>query len=439
MQPNRKEKMSVNPVRVPVILLMAFIILPGFLFSQDTLTLDFCYRTAERNYPLAGQIDLLKGSSELRIKNLNKNWLPTVNISSQVSYQSDVTKVIIELPAGLPPLDMPELNKDWYKATLDIGQTIWDGNATMYQKKLEEASLQVDQTNVRAELYRLREQVNNFYFSIILLNQNEELLLSTKRQLEEKLKEVRAGILFGAVLQSSADALEAEVIRIDQRLTETRADRNGLFRMLSELLSVEISPGVFLLMPDPAISDYTFNNRRFENEAFELQRGKLKLMQEMVTTRWNPKFFAFGQAGVGRPGLNMLSDDFEPFYIVGVRLNWNPWNWNLNKNEKKIFGIQSEILKIQQASFDKNLRIQSEKELTEVFKILDIIKQDREIIALREKISQSASSQLSNGVITSSDYVTRLTEERQAKLNYEIHRVQLVKAKLAYLYNQGKL
>ncbi len=417
----------------------AFQGMPGTVIAQDTITLDFCYRMAEQYYPLALQIDLLAGSNELKVKNLNKNWLPTINVNGQISYQSDVTKVEIALPAGFPALEMPVLAKDWYKATLDVGQTIWDGNVTSYQKKLEDMNLQVDQTSVKANLYKLKEQVNQFYFSIILLNQNEALLLSTKKQLEEKLNEVRAGIEYGVILQSMADALEAELIGLGQRLTETRADRSGLIRMLSELISFDIQENVTLVMPDPGISDYTYQNKRLENDVFELQRGKLELMQSMVTTKWNPKFFAFGQAGIGRPALNMLSSSFEPFYIVGVKLNWNPLNWNANKNEKKILGIQSDILLTQQVSFDKNLKIQAEKDLSEIQKTEDVIKQDQEIIALREKISQSASSQLNNGVITSSDYVTRLTEERQSRLSYEIHRVQLVKAKLAYLYNQGKL
>ena len=130
------------------------------LQAQDTITLDQCYLLAEQNYPLAGQIDLLAGSNELKLKNLNKNWLPVININGQVSYQSDVTKVEIALPAGFPPLEMPVLDKDWYKLSLDVNQAIWDGNVTNYKKKLEEVNLQVDQTSVKAELYKLKERIN---------------------------------------------------------------------------------------------------------------------------------------------------------------------------------------------------------------------------------------------------------------------------------------
>jgi outer membrane protein TolC len=162
-------------------------------------------------------------------------------------------------------------------------------------------------------------------------------------------------------------------------------------------------------------------------------------MKNMVNTRWNPKFYAFGQAGYGRPGLNMLSNDFSPWWLFGARLTWNIWNWNQNKNEKKIYDIQNDIIGTQKETFEKNLRIETESEIAEIEKLGELLQKDEDIVALRTKITHSASSQLDNGVITSSDYIARLNEETQAKLMLEIHRVQLVKAKIAYLFTLGKL
>jgi len=407
--------------------------------AQDTLTLDACYKLAEENYPIADQTILLAGNNELKIRNLNKFYLPQLILNGQASYQSDVTKVEINLPSGLPPLEMPVLQKDWYKATLDINQSIWDGNVISYQKKVESYNFQVDQTNVKVQLYQLKERVNQIFFVVVLLNENEKLLQSTKNQLGEKLKEIEAGIRYGVVLQSAADAINAELINLDQRLSEIRIDRITAFKMLSDLLSKDVPATTVLELPALTINNKEYENKRLENHVFDLQRARLEVQRNMVTTRWNPKFYAFGQGGIGRPGLNMLSNDFEPFYMVGVKATWIPWNWNANKNDKKILDIQSSIVRTQQLTFDKNLKIQADRDIGDIHKALEVLQKDQQIIALRERISASASRQLDNGIITSSDYVTRLTEERQAKLNHEIHRIQLIKAQLAYLFNQGKL
>jgi outer membrane protein TolC len=424
--------------RVLPVVIFFFFMIPE-LPAQDTLTLETCYLLAEKNYPLVNQQDMYTGTSELRTKNLNKNYLPSFNLTGSASYQSDITVVEIALPAGLPEIGMPVLSKDWYKATLDINQMIYDGNVTRYQKKLEEYNLQADQTGLKAELYKLKERVNLFYFTIILLNQNEKLLESNLERLNVKLKETIAGVQFGTALQSNADALEAEIIRTRQLISETQFDRTAAFNMLAELLSVPIAESTVLTLPNPNLSSLTFENKRYENESYDLQRTRLQMMRDMVTTKWNPRFFAYGQAGFGRPGLNMLSNNFEPWWLVGAKVTWVPWNWNANKNEKKILDIQSGIVLTQQQAFDKNLRIQSEKDLSEILKASDLLQKDQDIIRLREKVTAAASVQLDNGVITSSEYINRLNEETQARLNYEIRRVQLVKARLNFLYNQGKL
>ena len=382
---------------------------------------------------------MFDNSSLLRVQNINKNFLPQVNLNGSASYQSAVTDVVIPLPAGFGPLTMPQLSKDWYKATLDINEAIYSGNVFNYQKKVETYNLQIDQTNLKAELYKLKDRVNQLFFTIIFLQQNQELFESNRDILASKFKEMEAAVKGGTALPMNADVLQAEFFRVEQMLVENNADQHAAIKMLSDLVSTPISDSVFLVIPDPQVSLLTYENKRLENDLFILQENRTMLLSDMVTTRWNPRISAYGQLGYGRPGLNMLSNDFTPWYIIGAKFTWNFWNWNANKNEKKILGLQANIIKTQQETFDKNLKIQYEKDIADITKAEEVLKTDTQIITLREKVTKAASSQLDNGVITSSDYVSRLKEETQAKLNYEIHKIQVVKARLAYLFNQGKL
>jgi outer membrane protein TolC len=326
-----------------------------------------------------------------------------------------------------------------YKVTVDVNQSIYDGNVTGYQKKLEVFNLQSDQKSLQVELYQLKNRINQAYFSIFILQKNEEVLKSNKSQLELKLKEVQSAVTNGAMLASNADALQAELMNTDQLLIETQNDLITDFQVLSELTSTTIPPGSKLILPHVQISSTTFEDNRPELQLYNIQQQKTGVMKNMVNTRWNPKLYAFGEAGYGRPGLNMLSNDFSPWWLFGAKLTWNIWNWNQNKNEKKIYDIQNDIIGTQKETFEKNLRIEAESGIAEIEKLGELLQTDEDIIALRTKITHSASSQLDNGVITSSDYIARLNEETQAKLMLEIHRVQLVKAKIAYLFTLGKL
>jgi outer membrane protein TolC len=407
--------------------------------QSDTVTLYDCYKQAEKTYPLARQSGMLEKSNELKIKNLNKNYLPQMNLNGSASLQSDVTELKLNLPAQFSFIKFPVISKDMYKLTVDVNQSIYDGNVTGYQKKLEAFNLQSDEKSLQVELYQLKERINQAYFSIFMLQENEAILISNKNEIESKLKEVQSAIANGAMLASNADVLQAEIMNIDQELIELRNDRFTDFRVLSELTSSTIPDNSNLVLPNVQISSMVFEDNRPELQLYNIQQLKTGVMKNMVNTRWNPKFYAFGQGGYGRPGLNMLSNDFTPWWLFGAKMTWNIWNWNQSKNEKKIYDIQNDIIGTQKETFEKNLKIEAASNTAEMEKMEELLQKDQEIIALRSKIAQSASSQLDNGVITSSDYIARLNEEKQAKMTLELHRIQLVKAKIAYLFTLGKL
>ena len=63
---------------------------------------------------------------------------------------------------------------------------------------------------------------------------------------------------------------------------------------------------------------------------------------------------------------------------------------------------------------------------------------DSEIIKIREKIIKSSDAQMKNGVITSSEYLTELTNLFEAKNILKTHEVQLLLAKSSYEIIKGK-
>jgi hypothetical protein len=134
---------------------------------------------------------------------------------------------------------------------------------------------------------------------------------------------------------------------------------------------------------------------------------------------------------MGRPALNMLSNDFDFFYIGGLRLNWNLANFYTSKNEKKLLGFNQNNLDIQKETFLFNTSLVVKQQLNEITKIEELIKTDLEIIGLRESVKTTAQGQLANGVITTNDYLTYVNAEDQARQNLLLHQTQL----LMVLYN----
>lgn len=407
----------------------------GKIFSQqtDTLTLDFCQQKALENYPLLKQKDLLNTASEIKISNFAKTYLPQFSLNGQATYQSETT----EIPINIPGLDIPSLYKDAYKATFDVTQIIYDGGLVSAQKELETANLQADLQSVESELYKLKDKVNTIYLAIVTLQENKKLLKLLKQDIQNKLTKIISGVKNGILLESNALVLKAEIIKIDQQITEIDYSISSGFKMLGDYLNVTISDSNKLKLPDVAVTSTNYENIRSEIKAFELQEQKLDISKSLLDCKLMPKVAAFGQLGYGRPGLNMLSNSFDAFYMVGAKVSWTLWDWSETKNEKKLLDLQKQVLETQKETFNQGIKILLEKNIADIAKYEDLIKSDYDIIGLREKVVKTAESQLENGTITATEYLTELNNLSQSKVNLQSHKILLVKTKVDYLTLKG--
>ena len=66
-----------------------------------------------------------------------------------------------------------------------------------------------------------------------------------------------------------------------------------------------------------------------------------------------------------------------------------------------------------------------------------ILEKDKLIIEKRKSIKETASSQLANGSITSTDYLIESNAEMQAILNQKIHEIKLMNAISNYNSSKG--
>jgi hypothetical protein len=77
------------------------------------------------------------------------------------------------------------------------------------------------------------------------------------------------------------------------------------------------------------------------------------------------------------------------------------------------------------------------KDMGDIRKYDELIVKDKEIIALREKILNTVSVQLDNGLVTATEYATELNAVAAARLSMHLHLIQQYIAIHNYMYNSG--
>ncbi len=416
------------------IILTAFLIAHSvFGQSEQELTLDKCQSLAKSNYPLTAQKEILAEAAALISKQLDANYLPKLDLGLQATYQSEV----ISIPEFVPGMKIASLSKDQYRATIDARQMIYDGGMTANQKNINQTTLQVEQQKLEVALYQLRDRVNQLYFSILLFQENEVLITLLKEDINSKLKSIESGIRNGVVLATNGDILKAELIKLDQKEIEINSDKKAFTEMLAKLIGTPLSEQTIFIIPKVNLSQTIKIEYRPELILFEHQEKNIDARIKIANSNRAPKLYGFAQGGYGRPGLNMLDNTFQPYYIGGIRFTYNILNWNAIKYEKQATSIGKDIIQKQREAFQLNTNLSMIKEVAEIEKLNKLIAKDKEAIALRTKIKENASTRLDLGVITSTEYMTELYAESQSKLNIKIHEIQLLQAQANLLTIQG--
>ncbi|WP_432670655.1 TolC family protein [Flavobacterium sp. SM2513] len=412
------------------IIIILFVIFATISQAQQKLTLEECYNLVDKNYPLAKQNQLLNQKNTFESDALLKAKLPKIDINAQATYQSAVT----ELPISLPNIAINPLNKEQYRATLDVNQLLYNGGLIDANVQLKQMQTKVQQQQIAVNLYPLKSKINYHFMSVLLLQEQKRLLISKKNLISEKVNEVKAAVKYGALLPSSEQVLEAEILKIQQSIIDNDFQRTKEIQNLAALTSSTISNEVDLI---PPVTTVNSTGNRPELILYSLQEQQID-QSKMVLSKSNfPKINAFGQAGYGNPGLNMLNNSLEGFYIVGLKMNWNVFDWNKSKTEQQALDISKQIIATEKETFELNNQMQMKELETEIIKIEKIIQTDVEIIALRENILKVSESQLKNGVITTSEFIIELTNLFDAKTSEKIHQTQLELTKVNYQISKG--
>lgn len=385
------------------------------------ITLEECQRKTQDNYPLVHQYGLVEKTKEYNLENAAKGYLPQFALSAKASYQSDVT----EIPAKLPGVDLKGLSKDQYQVMLELQQKIWDGGGIRMQKKQTIAEAEVEKEKLNVDMYALNDRVNDLYFGILLLDEQIKQNTLLQDELERNYRQITAYVENGIANQADLDAVKVEQLNTKQKRIDLVSSRAAYLKMLSLLVGEALSPETVLEKPVPqstvsAVSEI----RRPELALFDAQGAGLQVQEKALNVRHFPQFGLFVQGAYGNPGLDMLKNEFSPYYMAGVRLSWNFGSLYTLKNDRRVIEKKRQQLDNNRDVFLFNTRLEMTQQDQAIHSLEKQMRDDDEIIRLRTNIRKAAEAKVANGTLTVTEMLRELTNESLARQSKAMHEIQ---------------
>ena len=409
---------------------LLFIVMLFFIVSgakAQSISLNDCQKMARDNYPAISRFSIIEQSKNYTLSNANKAYLPQLSLEAKATYQSDV----ITIPIDMPGLEIPVPDKDQYQVVAQANQIIWDGGKIAAKKEIIKAGAKAEEKQLESEIYALKERVNGLYFGILLIQEQLKQQTVLEKELQRNYNKVESYIENGVANQADLSAVKIEMLRTGQQRIHMESSYSAYLQMLSILIGEKLAEDVDFAKPPVLNNNSLVTINRPELDLFLAQQATIDAQTKDIKSSIMPVIGAFAQGGYGKPGLNMLQNEFDTFFLGGVKLSWNignlyTWKNNVKMNELKKLNIDS-----QRGTFIHNLNLQISQQQNEVQKYTKTMKDDQEIIVLQQEIKDAAESKVENGTMTVSDMLKELTAlemAKQAKLLHEIQYMQSVYA-----------
>ncbi|MGN0202041.1 MAG: TolC family protein [Candidatus Cryptobacteroides sp.] len=402
---------------------LAVLLLSFQVLASAQLTIGDCVEMAVANYPQIKEYDLIDAAERYDLSNASLSWVPQLNISGKASWQSDV----VEIPVDIPGLEF-NIPHDQYGFTADLTQPLWDGGTAASRKDLARTGAEVKRRQLEVNIYPLRSKVQSVFLGIVLLDKQLELNGLMKQSLNRSLEETRSLAEAGVALASDVDQVSVSLLSCEQQRKQILSDRKAYLRMLSLLVGSDLEGSELVVPENPAVPEEGTGPDRPELALYDAQIEQVGSQRRQLGAAASPRLNLNLQAGYGRPGLNMLSGEFDPYFVAGLKLQWSLGSLYTLKNDRRKADADAGRIETSRSTFLLNTMVESEQKRNDLEKAAEVLADDDAIIELRRSIRESAEKQYREGAIKMNDYLNLLDEEFKAMADKRLHEVQYIMA-----------
>jgi outer membrane protein TolC len=415
-----------------LLLAWAFLLLV-FDTQAQSVTLEDCLNATKQQFPLLKQRPAIEASTVLALEQYRRAYLPLLNVQGQVSYQSDVPSFPFTLP-GVPGLVIPNTQ---YRAFVEAYQPIYDGGLSRAQRLLALESQSLDLQKLTIASDKIKFQVAQLYVQVLMLENQRDIALRTIALLEQKEELVKAGVAMGVASSVDAMKMSAALLEAEGQHEQIEHAISAGRESLSLFTGMDLTKTV---LEKPQVAEVATSSVQANSSValYRSQRNALLANESLLKTARMPRVNAFAQAGIGAPNpYNFFEANLSPFYIAGLRANWQLWDWGKVSGQRKTLHYQMDMLTAAEEQEVQRLSAEHIQLQWESARFKSAIDRDSQMLALRKQIRERTEAQFAHGTITSSDLLEEVLKEQQAAIQLSVDQMNHQLAQIKLSFNVG--
>ncbi len=314
-------------------------------FSGEQMSLNQCIEIALKNNPQLKIKEADLGVASEGVNQVRADMLPSIGFSGSYRRQSTIPKVqfpAINLPFGGTPISLfPQGglqlgSLDTYDLKLTMQQPIFNGFRLKNRKFVAGAQEKGREHDLKKTKSNLIFNVENAYASVLKAQKLFRIASTGQEQVRAHLEDVQNYVHQG--MARKAELLVVKVKLAEAELAVARA-QNGIqlaIAALENIIGSSFNKDVNfenVVLPDSQEITIETSVQRALRKREEIKSLEFALQAANTTIKIAkgsrlPAVSAFASYGYGRPGLDFVQNEWMDYWIVGVGVNWEIWNWH---------------------------------------------------------------------------------------------------------------
>jgi len=340
------------------LLLLLFLLLTTGLVAQElTLDVDQVVELA-----LKQNLDFKMSAKKLArldqaVREARAQKWATLDFESAYAHVSEVMKIDFSMPTipGLP-VKIPSQSIQFGDGNelefyLQIFQPLYTGGALTANSKAAAAELQGQKSQIQAQKNHLEFAAQKLFYSLAKALEFKKITLTSIEQIRAHLNDVNQFFEQGQVTRNEVLTVAVKLSQAELLLAQAEKNIELVRLALTVLLNLDLDQKINISY-DPNTWERTAPvtvplqlDLKPEINAFRQQLDGLRFRQDALRGGRRPGLGLFARYTYAKPGLNKVANAWMDYWMVGVNLKWNLWDWG--RKSAQIQQIQSRFDEMQ--------------------------------------------------------------------------------------------
>ncbi len=360
--------------------------------------------------------------ARLKAKAAFRSTLPGLDFEASYNHVTDVPEIQMPSPLGAQTIRLGAY--DTYEAGVSVKYVAFSGFAQQNTVRLKELQKEASAVQLKSAQNEVAFNTLRAYRRVQTLSLAVSIYKAAEKRAALKLNDLRVLVKQGMALAVDTLSLRLALLDVQQNRLNTESQLELAQQELDNLTGSHITVQTEQAALDEPDAGWT-PKHNLRLQALNKQIRMAQVSSALAKSAFYPRLAVFAAYKYGKPGLDMISNEWMTYGVWGAGLSWNLFGWQKDELSSQAALAKAKELNFRRQEAQKQLKLSFDQTRSAYRFLARRWQLQKQAVALAKTKMQTIQSRYNQGMASATDFNMANLELTQAELKEAQQRIQL--------------